>query len=102
MNYKNYYFQLQDRIEQITRKLPNSSCKFFATHDHQSDKYEAEDIQNVIFERISKETLASEINSLSTTPVCYVCGPPGFIDFIKDAAVGSGINEQNVKYEKWW
>lgn len=53
--------------------------------------------------RINQEFLEQKIGSevLGQDPMCYICGPEGFIDDMADFLLEAGISENNIKSERF-
>ena len=93
----------EDVIRQICDSLP-SKCQFHLTKDKNS-ALGFENSPNITLsrEKISKEIIADfmmPFQPISTD--CYICGPPIFIDKMKEYLLNLGCLERTIFYEKWW
>ena len=93
----------QDKIRRICESIP-SKCQFHLTRG-KADLSDAQKSQNITSsnEKISKEIISDFMKPFQPkTTDTYICGPPAFIDKMKDYLLNLGCLEKSVFYEKWW
>nr|XP_039255881.1 oxidoreductase NAD-binding domain-containing protein 1-like [Styela clava] len=90
----------KDEIQHICRITPNTEYELFVTQENKLQQIEDE--IPIHYGRISQDHLQRTVNSFQKSPLCYICGPPGFIDATVVKLENLGLHSDNVKYEKWW
>lgn len=89
---------LQNEIENLCTET-TTSCRFFLTS--QADVTDEKDFGNS-YGRINLGNLKDAIDCFNEEPICFICGPPNFIDTMVESLVVLGLKPGVIKYEKWW
>lgn len=87
----------KDEIKEIRRVTSNTRTEMFVTQEDQSLHVEC-----MHRGHITQEYLKNIVHSLHNGPVCYICGPPSFIDSMVEQLKNLGLQDEVIKYEKWW
>jgi len=54
--------------------------------------------------RMTRKDLENILNKTDNSErlICYLCGPPGMVEQVKDWLLELNVTAENIKYELWW
>ncbi|CAL8294324.1 unnamed protein product [Merluccius merluccius] len=89
----------KDTITEVCREFPRTfSCDLRVTEQSDGDDRDTPLITRR--GRITKADLRAHVDPQKT--LCYLCGPPPFIEAISEALTDLGLPKDRILFEKWW
>jgi ferredoxin-NADP reductase len=78
---------------------PQLDCQYFVTGSNAVSSY-------VHARRISEQDIRDRLQRLTDgkpqRALCYVCGPPAFLDDVTQLLIHAGCDSKSIIFEKWW
>lgn len=93
----------EKEISEVCKSNPHFTCQFHVTKEN----LQPSEGKNVSYcsRRFTVDDLKAIIEKLtqnSKAPVCYICGPPPFIEWCAEQCSKAGLDKNLIRYEKWW
>lgn len=88
-------------IERICNEDQAFTSEFFVTQEKAPFDQQTTTSQTS-FKRIKSDALQKALDSFSTSPICFICGPPNFIDYIAKNLNDLHLEPDRILFEKWW
>ncbi|KAL4222079.1 Oxidoreductase NAD-binding domain-containing protein 1 [Mactra antiquata] len=91
----------QEQLSDIQENNENIRCQFHVTRE---DNLPIEITKiPIVGKRIDEDVLVQCFDWLrKSNTLVYICGPFTMLEDMENTLIKIGINETNIKYEKWW
>ena len=87
----------REEISELCSRSERIRAQYFVTKERTGSegftdrRMRREDLENILSKSENSER-----------QICYLCGPPGMVEQVRDWLVQLNVSAENIKYELWW